>query len=1089
MEFKALGPLEVSDSGRALSLGPRKQRALLARLLLDVNRTVAVERLVDDLWGEDVPDSAVKMVQIYVSGLRKVLPDEVLITSPPGYALKVDPCAVDVGRLELLRADAAEAIAAGDPARAAPALREALGLWRGRALAEFTEPFAVQEGMRLEELRVACLEDAIDAELALGRHGDVVAELESLIAREPLRERLRGQLMLARYRNGRQADALAAYQDFRRALADQLGIEPSPRLRDLERAILMQDPALELAPSAARAPAAEPAAAARAAAPPGRAAELARLERALARVLEGERRGVFVTGEPGAGKTTLVGAFLAGAEAEGYLVARGQCVEHGGPSEPYLPLLDALGRAADGPHGRELAGVLAERAQSWLVQLPWLVEPDELADIQAHATGITRERMLRDGVEALERLATRRPVVLVLEDLGWSDGPTLDLLATLLRRPGRARILVVATTTPASVGLVHELCLRGVAEEIALPCLNPDAVAELLRARLGAELPEGLAEAVHERTEGNPLFVSHLADHWAAEGSVDAEAIPATLRASIEHQVRALDRADQALLEAAALVGREFAPATVAAAVRRGDDEVADRLAELARTKVFVERREDRFAFNHDLHRAVIAGLVAPSDAVELHWRIGAQLLDANEERPGDIAFELAGHFVAGRDAALAVRFLKLAADRAFARLAYPEGVELVREALRIAEDLDEGPTRDRNLVELLSMLGQAMVAVEGWSSPEAEACLARARELAWRLDDNEPLVTVVLALATVLEVRGDYAKATATVDEIRQLIAGDDVSRQLQCDELLACSLFHQGSFARALEHAESGVERFAPEERGAGGYDTLPATLGDNAGVSCLDWSALASWYLGRPDEALARALRAKALAEEPERAHSRPTALAQLAVVHQCRREPGPALEAATATVEAGREHGYAYRVAMGRILRGWAIAMLGEPGRGVEELVGGLHASRSSGAHMDDPYYLGLLAEALLVMGDVDSGLAAAEEGLAVAAHERSQYFAAELLRLRALLLLERDADDEAAVGDLEAAIAMARRQWATPLELRAAVALARVRIRQGRAGQARGLIAPVLERFAEGTDSPDVRDATALLGGVETPAPG
>src|SRR4051812_30326688 len=920
------------------------------------------------------------MVQIYVSGLRKVLPEDVLVTSAPGYALRADPCDVDVGRLELLRAEAAEAIAAGDPARAAPALREALGLWRGPALAEFAEPFAVQERMRLEELRVACLEDAIDAELALGRHGDVIAELESLIAQEPLRERLRGQLMLARYRNGRQADALAAHQDLRRTFSEQLGLEPSPRLRDLERAILMQDPALELAPSPTAAPPPAPdgeaSAETRAPAPQRRTAEFARLEGALGRALEGERRGVFVTGEPGAGKTTLVGAFLAGAEAEGFLVARGQCVDHRGTSEPYLPLLDALGRAADGAHSRELAGVLAERAQSWLVQLPWLVEPDELAEIQAPATGITRARMLRDGGEALERPAARRPVVLVLEDLGWSDGATLDLIATLLRRPGPARILVVATATPVSVGLVHELCLRGVAEELALPPLGSDAVEGLLRARIGGDLPDHLVDSVCERTGGNPLFVRHLIDHWVAEGAIDAEAIPDSLRASIEHQVGAVEPGDLELLEAAALAGREFAPATVAAAVGRDEAEVEARMRELARTTVFVEARGAVYGFTHDLHREVITELVAPRAAVELHWRIGAQLLDAHEERPEEVAYELAGHFVAGDDAALAVRFLKLAADRALGRLAYSEGVELLREALRIAERLEEGPARDRTRVELLSMLGQAMVAVEGWSSAEAEVCLSRARELAWRLEDNEPLVTVVLALATVLEVRGEYERATATIGEAQRLIPGDDVSRRLQCDELLACSLFHQGSFARALEHADSGVQRFDPEQRGAGHYDTLPATLGDNAGVSCLDWSALATWYLGRPEEALARALRAKELAEAPDRVHSRAPAVAQLAVVHQCRRERGAVLGAATATIEAGREQGYVYRVAMGRILRGWAIAMLGEPGRGVEELVGGLHASRSSGAHMDDPYYLGLLAEAFLLMGDVESGLAAA-----------------------------------------------------------------------------------------------------------------
>src|SRR4051794_36338289 len=253
MEFRVLGPLEVLDGERPLALGGRKPRALLARLVLEPNRTVSVERLVDDLWGEEVPDSAVKMVHIHVSQLRKALPDGVLRTHPPGYALEVDPEAIDLVRFERLRDAGRAALDAGDAATAAARLREALALWRGLPLAEVSEPFARTEAAHLEERGRVCLEDRIDAELALGRHGDLAGELDSLVGRQPLRERLRAQLMLALYRSGRQADALAAYREFRTVLDEQLGIEPSLRIRELEARILRQDPALDGA-----APAADP---------------------------------------------------------------------------------------------------------------------------------------------------------------------------------------------------------------------------------------------------------------------------------------------------------------------------------------------------------------------------------------------------------------------------------------------------------------------------------------------------------------------------------------------------------------------------------------------------------------------------------------------------------------------------------------------------------------------------------------------------------------------------------------------------------------------------------------------------------------
>jgi DNA-binding SARP family transcriptional activator/class 3 adenylate cyclase len=250
MDFRLLGPLEALDGAAPLRLAAGKQRALLAILLLNANRTVAREQIVDALWGDDVPESAQKMVQIHVSQLRKALPEPRLQTRPPGYLLEVGDDELDLTRFERSVAAARQALSQDDPRTARGLLGDALALWRGPALAEFAEPFARHEGARLEELRTAALESRIDADLALGHHRDVVSELEALIAQHPLRERLRSQHMLALYRSGRHAEALASYQAFRRRLADELGIEPSASLRELEGLMLRQDPALEQPASA-----------------------------------------------------------------------------------------------------------------------------------------------------------------------------------------------------------------------------------------------------------------------------------------------------------------------------------------------------------------------------------------------------------------------------------------------------------------------------------------------------------------------------------------------------------------------------------------------------------------------------------------------------------------------------------------------------------------------------------------------------------------------------------------------------------------------------------------------------------------------
>jgi DNA-binding SARP family transcriptional activator len=243
MEYRVLGPLEVVENGEPLPLGGAQQRALLALLLLNANRVVSRDRLIDELWGDEPPETAVQTVQVYVSRMRKLLPPGTLVTRRPGYMLAAGPETIDLLRFEQLLADGRAARGAGDPERASRSLCEALDLWRGPPLTELDKPFAQIEGARLEDMRLAALEERIEADLELGRHAELIGELEVLIGDYPHRERLRGQLMLALYRDGRQAEALEAYRDARAAL-DELGIEPREQLRKLEQAILVQETTL-----------------------------------------------------------------------------------------------------------------------------------------------------------------------------------------------------------------------------------------------------------------------------------------------------------------------------------------------------------------------------------------------------------------------------------------------------------------------------------------------------------------------------------------------------------------------------------------------------------------------------------------------------------------------------------------------------------------------------------------------------------------------------------------------------------------------------------------------------------------------------
>jgi DNA-binding SARP family transcriptional activator len=248
VDFSILGPLEVVRDGRPVPIGGARERALLSLLLLRANEAVTPDRLIDELWGDPPPPTARKSLQVRVAGLRRALGADVLVSRGGAYAIHVDTTQLDLRRFEQLLSGGARALADGNPRSAVSELREALALWRGPALAEFAyESFAQPAIARLEELRLTALELRIDADLALARHAHVVGELKDLVAAHPLRERLQGQLMLALYRDGRQAEALDVYRQARDMLVAELGLEPSPALRQLEQSMLRQEPSLDLA--------------------------------------------------------------------------------------------------------------------------------------------------------------------------------------------------------------------------------------------------------------------------------------------------------------------------------------------------------------------------------------------------------------------------------------------------------------------------------------------------------------------------------------------------------------------------------------------------------------------------------------------------------------------------------------------------------------------------------------------------------------------------------------------------------------------------------------------------------------------------
>jgi DNA-binding winged helix-turn-helix (wHTH) protein/predicted ATPase len=841
-----------------------------------------------------------------------------------------------------------------------------------------------------------------------------------------------------------------------------------------------------------------------------REAELARLRALFGRASEGRRQLVFVTGEPGIGKTALVEAFLGRLAATSPVrIGRGQCVEQYGAGEAYLPVLEALGRLGRRAGGDEIVRVLKQHAPTWLAQLPALVVDPDLEAVQRRALGATRERMLRELVESLDALTVDSPLVLVLEDLHWSDSATIDLLAMLARRRDASRLLVLGTYRPADLAVSdhplkaakRELELHAQCEEISLEFLGEDDVTEYLCRRFEQrQWPADLARMLHRKTDGNPLFLVNTVDDLVARGHLrqeDGEWVlgtavkdlaveaPETLWQMVEQQVERLAPEEQALLAIASAAGAEFSAAI--AAVDGIDAQEAERRFEsLTRRGQFVRAVgvaewpdgtvAGRYAFIHALYQHVLYARVPAGQRVGLHFRIAERLERAHGPRTGEIAGELAMHFAEGRDPVRAADYHFRAGETALRQHGYREAADHLKRALDLLEPLPTSAERLQRQLTLHMMLGSAQTAMGGHATREVERTYARARELCEHVDDTERLFRVLPGLGWFYLVRGSL---TAARDIGRQLLSmaesSGDTAIFLAAYNTLGVAAFYGGEFQEALAHLERGIALYDPAEHSPAGSPELRLVV--DSGLSCMVHAAWTNWALGHPD----RAERQMREALETIRTVDHPFSLAQAyrsaAAFHQCLRQPAAVQEYAHEGAGLAREHGFGAVLKATRFHLGWLFLDQGREDEGIAAMRSWVDRCREIRAECLIPNYLGWLGEALGRLGQRQEALASVDEALAAVARSSNHYWTAELHRLRASLV----DSDEGAESSLHEAVAIARRQNAKTLELRAALDLARLWARRGKAREAQALLADVHGWFAEGSQSADLADASALLG--------
>ena len=841
----------------------------------------------------------------------------------------------------------------------------------------------------------------------------------------------------------------------------------------------------------------------------GRDRELTQLRRALVRADSGLRQVVFVTGEPGLGKTTLLEHFIEETRATTRArVAFGQCMELIGSAEAYLPVLDLLGRLCAEDDGHEVVPAFEKWAPSWLLQMPALLDAAKTDAIRRRVPSPNRDRMLREIGDTLEALAVDRPLVLVIEDLHWSDTSSIDALAYLAQRKTPARLLVVGSYRPIDLALrdhplkavKQRLQARDRCSEIPLELLTrADTDTYLARRLAGKPIDPKLADEIHARTDGNPLFMTATVGdllergilaapegRWRIDVSLDG-IVPESIRQLAQQQLDRLAPRERRVLDAASTVGIEFAVATVAAASGLTQEEVEDTCATLAGRNQLVSATgvaiwPDRtvsgsYEFQHSIYREVLDHALSATGRRQLHRRAGERIEIGYAGTTAEVAAVLAFHFARAGDDERAVRYHLEAAAAAKARFADREVIVHVEAALARLPRLPETVERSQTELGCLLDLGGAYFTVRGCASDDAVAVHRRALEVADRLEVPQARIQAHSAVYLFHVMRGDLPRARAIAEDLLATAARLSVPFfTLLGHVTLGGALLNLGDFTGAGLQFERAHATWQP------GFPSLPVdptlVYRTNFGFTALvqgNHRLGAAWIR----DGLAHA-------ESMDNPYHLSYAHELAAQYYATAGERAPVLEHAAAATALATEHGFPVHAAVATLTRGWAL-------RDPSTIREGIAEYEAAGQYVATSFFRALLIEVLLDHGRVDEACAELRDVFLFVERSSEQRHLAELHRLQGECALRTATPRGPGRGDpgglspieqeaaacFQQALSIARRQGARLWELRAATSLAMLWRSCERGAAARALLDEIVAAFAEDCAVPELVRARAL----------
>ena len=788
MRFRLLGTLEVDGDSGPVPLRGARRRMLVARLAVSANQPVPKERLIDDIWPGTPSSGAGSTLSSHISLIRQLIGSDRIEHIAGGYRLIVRAGELDTSEFEDQLEVGRDALRARRLESAVVHLRAALGLWRGRALADVLDAaWARGEIARLEESRLGAEELLLEARLGLGHHREAIAEAEAAVEDAPFREQRWATLMLALYRSDRQADALRAFQRLRRLLNDELGIEPSSALADLEQAVVLQSPELRRDPQTLESLGTSTRPNGRVTTEPGadlveelcgplttfvgRTRELNRLRKAYSEAVDGHRSLVLVGGEPGIGKSCLAAAFARHVQDEGGVILLGRCTE--GSGVPYQPFVEAVDRFVEQSprmllesHVVEHGGELSRLSPAFERQFP-SARPRSSSDpdTDRYLTFSAVSGLLKDG-------ADRQPMLVVLEDLHWADASTVELFRHLIAHVRQSPLVLLATFRANEVdddsrlGTLLTECWRDQQmSRIELDGLRQSDVqtlsATLAPDHIGAGTMSDFARELTEETDGNPLFICELLRHMAGSHTADTGAvpwstpggIPASLQDIIGQRVRSLGTRTARILAVASVIGVEFDVATLAEVAEIEAGTAADLIDGAVGAALVRGTEGDAMRFSHALvQRTLYQGLL-PVRRRQLHGKVAAAIA-ASVPRPTPSSMAL--HYLGAGEDESALRWAEQAGYEAAARVAPDEAARWFATACDLVGRFS--PDEVLRRCDLLTQLGMALLQS---GQPSFREVLLEACDLAQSAGDGRRLATAALA-----NTRGYYSAAGIADDE-----------------------------------------------------------------------------------------------------------------------------------------------------------------------------------------------------------------------------------------------------------------------------------------------------------------------------------